>query len=121
MTNHIVGLAFCDGEIFSNLHFTQALYDALNTKGDIHVSIGELRQEAAIVAETCLKQEPVRSTTVFGFELEQLLEEVTGIYQDEVKLRTIMTTLYQQTQSYSESYGALFPERKKKARQGSSI
>lgn len=113
MTNHIVGVAFCDGEIFSNLHFTQALYDALKAKGDVHVPIGELQQEAAMVAEDCLKQEPVRSTTVLGAELEQLLEEVTGIYQDEVKLRTAMTTLYQQTQTYSETYGALFLEKKK--------
>ncbi|MBW4418979.1 MAG: type I-D CRISPR-associated protein Cas7/Csc2 [Myxacorys californica WJT36-NPBG1] len=125
MMNHIVGIAFCDGEVFSNLYFTQALYDALNAKGDICVTIEDFRHEAARVAKNCLKQEPVRSITIFGAELDALLEEVTGIYQDEVKQRLIMTTLYQQTQIYSESYGAIFPEKKKeekkKAQQGSSI
>ncbi len=29
MTNHLLGVVLADGEIFSNLHFTQSLYDAL--------------------------------------------------------------------------------------------
>jgi len=116
MANYIVGIAFCDSEIFSNLHFTQVLHDALKAKDNTPVSIGELQQEAAKVAESCLKQEPVRSTTVLGSKLEKLLEEVTEIYQDEMKLSAIMTKLYQQTQAYSESYGALFSGKKKKAK-----
>ncbi|XGV96563.1 MAG: type I-D CRISPR-associated protein Cas7/Csc2 [Leptolyngbya sp. BL-A-14] len=126
MTNYIVGTVFCDGEIFSNLHFTQALYDALSSKGEAYVPIGELRQEAAKVARNCFEQEPVRSRrSIFGSEVEQLLEEVIDIYQDEVKLRTIMNRLCRQTQTYSESYGALFPKKKKEERsqaeQGFSI
>lgn len=126
MTNHVVGIAFCDAEIFSNLHFTQSIYDALKAKGDIHVPIGDLRREAAIVAEDCLDQEPVRtSTTLFGSELEALLEEVSGLYQDDRRLRSILTTLDQQTQTYAETYGSLVPqkrkeEKKKQAKQGSS-
>ncbi|XHX78489.1 MAG: type I-D CRISPR-associated protein Cas7/Csc2 [Stenomitos frigidus ULC029] len=125
MINHLVGIAFCDGELFSNLYFTQALYDALQAKGDSHVPMAALRQEAATIAEACLDQEPVRrSTTVFGVALEALLEEVTGIYQNEVSLQRTMTTLCLQTQTYAETYGALFLEKKKeakqKAKQGSS-
>lgn len=70
MTNHVVGIAFCDDEIFSNLYFTQAIYDALQAKGDIYVPIVDLRMEATTVAENCLNHEPVRSsTTIFGAEL----------------------------------------------------
>jgi CRISPR-associated protein Csc2 len=105
MSNHIVGIALCDGEIFSNLHFTQALYDAL--KGDSSTPISGLRKEAAIVAETLLNQEPVRkSQTIFGEPLDELLAEVSGIYQDETRLRTTLTGLYQQTQIYAQTYGA---------------
>ncbi len=42
MANHIIGIALCDGEIFSNLHFTQALYDALKQKGDINAPISDI-------------------------------------------------------------------------------
>ncbi|MBD2060482.1 type I-D CRISPR-associated protein Cas7/Csc2 [Oculatella sp. FACHB-28] len=125
MTNHIIGIAFCDGEVFSNLYFTQAIYDALSAKGDTQVPIGEVRQQAAMVAENCLRKEPVRSTIISGNELDSLLEEVIGMYQDEARLRTTMSTLCQKAQTYSETYGALVLEKKKaekkKAEQGSSI
>lgn len=112
MANHIVGIALCDGEIFSNLHFTQALYDAL--KGDLSTPISELRQEAATVAESLLEQEPVRkSELIFGDRLESLLTEVGDIYQDDTRLRETLSTLYQQTQTYAETYGAAAKKGKK--------
>jgi CRISPR-associated protein Csc2 len=117
MTNHTVGIVFCDGEIFSNLYFTQAIYDALKAKGDVHIPIGDLCREAAIVAEDCLDHEPVQtSTTIWGSELQSLLEEITGIYQDDRKLRAVMTKLYQQTQTRAENFGALALKKKKEER-----
>ena len=114
MTNHIIGIALCDGEVFSNLHFTQAVYDALKAKGDINAPIAEIRSEAAIVAEQLLNKEPVRKRqTIFGGQLEELLAEVAGIYQDEAKLQATLTALYQQTQTYAETYGAKTNEGKK--------
>jgi len=115
MTNHIIGIALCDGELFSNLHFTQAVYDALKAKDDINAPIAEIRSEAAIVAEQLLNQEPVRKwQTIFGEPLEELLAEVTGIYQDEAKLQATLTALYQQTQTYAETFGAHAKETGKK-------
>jgi CRISPR-associated protein Csc2 len=112
MANHIVGIALCDGEIFSNLHFTQALYDAL--KGDASTPISDLRREAATVAESLLEQEPVRkSELIFGDRLESLLTEVGDIYQDDARLRETLSTLYQQTQTYAETYGAAVKKGKK--------
>ncbi|HEY9601320.1 MAG TPA: type I-D CRISPR-associated protein Cas7/Csc2 [Allocoleopsis sp.] len=108
MTNHIIGIALCNGEIFSNLQFTQALYDALKAKGDINAPIGDIRMEAATVAENLLNREPVRkSQKLFGSQLEELLEDVAGTYQDEEKLQATLTALYQQTQTYAETYGAI--------------
>ena len=108
MANHIIGIALCDGEIFSNLHFTQALYDALKEKGDINAQISDIRLEAENVANTLLNQEPIRKTQViFGSQLAELLDEVAGIYQDETRLQSTLTTLYQQTKSYAETYGAI--------------
>lgn len=114
MANHIVGIAMCDGEIFSNLHFTQALYDALKQKGDINVPISEIRVEAENVANTLLNHEPVRKNQVIvGSQLVGLLEEVAGIYQDEDRLQPTLTELYQQTKSYAETYGAIAGKKKK--------
>jgi CRISPR-associated protein Csc2 len=35
MTNHLLGIVLADGEIFSNLHFTQRIYDALDAQAAI--------------------------------------------------------------------------------------
>lgn len=113
MANHIIGIVFCDGEIFSNLHFTQALYDAL--KGDLNAPISDIRIKASEVADNLLKKEPVRkSQVIVDAQLTELLEEVAGIYQDETRLRTTLSALYQQTKSYAETYGAIAGKKKNK-------
>lgn len=115
MSNHIVGITFCNGEIFSNLHFTQALYDAL--KGDLNAPISDIRIKASEVADNLLSSEPVhKSQVIVDPQLTELLGEVTAIYQDETQLRTTLTTLYQQTQSYAETYGAIAGKKAKKAK-----
>jgi CRISPR-associated protein Csc2 len=106
MKNHLIGIAFCDGEIFSNLHFTQALYDAL--EGDLNKPIDEICTKASEVVENLLNDEPVRKMqTIFGDELTSLINDVSAIYQDETLLTDTLTTLYQQTKIYSETYGSL--------------
>jgi CRISPR-associated protein Csc2 len=112
MTNHIIGIVLCDGEIFSNLHFTQALYDAI--KPDIHAPIADIMTTATEVMTNLLHQEPVRKNQVItGSELTDLLSEVAAIYQDETQLQTTLATLYQQTQTYAQTYGAVAKKGKK--------
>ncbi|MBE9256832.1 MULTISPECIES: type I-D CRISPR-associated protein Cas7/Csc2 [Dolichospermum] len=106
MSNHIIGIVLCDGEIFSNLHLTQALYDAL--KPDINAPIVDIIAKAAEVTTNLLNQEPVRKTQVImGSQLTDLLGETLAIYQNETALQNTLTTLYQQTKTYAETYGAV--------------
>lgn len=112
MANHIIGIALCDGEIFSNLHFTQALYDVL--KDDINAPISDIQNQAREVVTNLLNNEPVRkSQVIIGSQLAELLDEIAGIYQDETRLQATLTTLYQQTKSYAETYGAIAGKKKK--------
>jgi CRISPR-associated protein Csc2 len=105
MDNRIVGIVLCDGEIFSNLHFTQALYDKLDGKTD--AGIDEICQQAKDVVESLLSNEPVRKNNViFGEELKNLMTEVLSIYQDETKLQENMQKLYTQTETYARTHGA---------------
>lgn len=115
MRNYIVGIAFCDGEIFSNLHYTQALYDALKLQGDIDTPISDIIHQAQTVANTLLNDEPVRKThLIFDSQLDDLVHEISTLYQDEMRSLENMTALYRQTKAYAESFGAL----KKKASKG---
>jgi CRISPR-associated protein Csc2 len=112
MTNHIIGIVLCDGEIFSNLHLTQALYDAL--KPDINAPIADIITTATEVTTNLLNQEPVRKNQVImGSQLTDLLTEISAIYQDETQLQSTITTLYQQTKTYAETYGAAAKKSKK--------
>lgn len=106
MSNHIIGIVFCDGEIFSNLHFTQALYDGL--KPDINAPIADIIKKAIEVNNNLLNNEPVRKNQVImGSQLTDLLTEVSAIYQDESQLKSTISTLYQQTKAYAETFGAV--------------
>jgi len=105
MTNHLIGIVLCDGEIFSNLHLTQALYDAL--KPDLNAPIDTIINKATEIAVNLLNQEPVRKTQVItNSQLTNLLGEVTAIYQHDIQLRDTLTTLYQQSKTYADTYGA---------------
>lgn len=106
MSNHIIGIVLCDGEIFSNLHFTQALYDGL--KPDINAPIADIIKKAIEVTNNLLNNEPVRKNQVImGSQLTDLLTEVSAIYQDESQLKSTISTLYQQTKTYAETFGAV--------------
>jgi len=112
MSNYVIGIVFCDGEIFSNLHFTQALYDIF--KLDLNTSLVDLITKATEVSNNLLNQEPVRKTRIItGSQLTDLLTEVSILYQDETKLKTVMTTLCQQTKIYAQIYGDSWSSRGK--------
>lgn len=112
MKNHLLGIAFCDGEVFSNLYFTQAIYDAVSENE--RIPIEELKVHSSEVVRQLLEDEPVRKTRlIFGSELEELLGEVGAIYQDESRLQEMLRALYGQTQTYAETYGAISGKGKK--------
>ncbi len=114
MRNYLAGIVFCDGEIFSNLHYTQALYDAL--KGDVDAPISDVLQQVETVVNNLLNDEPVRQKKlIFGSELDDLMSEVSALYQDEARLTETMTALYEQTKTYAESFGALKKKGKTKS------
>lgn len=105
MKNYILGIVCCDGEIFSNLHFTQKLYDVL--KPDINIPVSDMQVQATEVAKQLLSEEPVRTTRVlFDSKLQELLSEVGQLYRDDERLQTTLTTLYEQTKTYAQTYGA---------------
>lgn len=117
MKNHLIGITFSDGEIFSNLHLTQAIYDALN--GELDKPIDEICNQSSEVVQNLLNDEPVRKIkTIFGEDLNSLVNEVSAIYQDDNLLRETLTNLYEQTKTYSETYGSLSGGGKKSKSKG---
>jgi CRISPR-associated protein Csc2 len=107
--NHPVAIVFTNGEIFSNLRYTQAIYDHL--KGNEQWSEPLARRAVLEAGETAyatlIAQKPVTKTEeLVSNELAELLTEVRGLYQDETQTRVLLETLDVKTSKYAEDYGA---------------
>lgn len=104
MYNHLLAIVFTNGEIFSNLRFTQAIYDVLKENGQWseplnrdHVLAAGLKAYNALMAS-----EPVSKKKEWtGEDLQAMLTEVTALYQDEEKTCKLLTQLNKLTVEYA--------------------
>jgi CRISPR-associated protein Csc2 len=114
--NHLVAAVFANGEIFSNLRFTQAIYDRLRGKQQegkesnswqTPLSRDRVLAEAKTAFDELMKAEPVLvAEGVKGEKVESLRQEVTGLYQKETESKQFLSGLYEATSSYAGKYGA---------------
>jgi CRISPR-associated protein Csc2 len=107
--NHLIAVTFANGEIFSNLRFTQAIYDILQDNG----KWGEPLDRAAVldVARSAysalIAEEPIaRPRELTGADVQTLLDEVTALYQDEKRTGDLLKALDKVTNEYAQAYGA---------------
>jgi len=107
--NHPVAIVFTNAEIFSNLRYTQAIYDHLKddeqwseplARGAV-LEVGEAAYAGLIAQEPVAKIEELVSN-----ELAELLAKVRGLYQDRAQTKALLEALDAKTCKYSEDYGA---------------
>lgn len=108
--NHIVGVVFTNGEIFSNLHYTQQVFDLLQQNGSVP---DLLERNAVLDAATqaytrLIAQEPVARVAEYIHEQAQSLsQEVIALYGNSDQTKQMLQTLNQVTEKYAKEYGAL--------------
>jgi len=87
--NHVVAVVLTDREIFSNLKFTQRLYDALQTQDAMHppdpVDVPTALASARALVPELLREDGVAEQIVEGAELATLLEEIRAANGDQVR------------------------------------
>ena len=105
--NHIVGIAFSDGEIFSNLQLTQALYDALppDQRGKTPLSRSALLEAMGTVVPTLLQEDGIVFRLFTDERLKALIQEVTQITSDETRLVTLLKQATVEANTYAKAYG----------------
>lgn len=114
--NVVTGIVFADGEIFSNLHLTQAIYDTLPQEQRVKTPLQrDAVQEAmeAIVPEL-LREDGVVFRLFDGERLQALLQETLQITSDETRLKTVLTQANAETLRYAQTHGVDAKEAKAK-------
>jgi len=101
--NHIAAIILSDGEIFSNLLFTQRLHDHLQPNGNDPVPVRDALAAAEQIIPTLLEEEPVGSQQVLmGEELTTFLESMSRM--DEDSIRGMLSGASQEAGAYHQSY-----------------
>jgi len=109
--NHLLAVVWANGEIFSNLRFTQAIYDVLIERKQYRERepLDPLQVHAAALGayKGLIGEEPVvRVAEFIAPEVDELRKEVTQIYSDQDRTRELLAALNTTAQEYTKKYGA---------------
>lgn len=109
MVNHVLGIVLADGEIFSNLHFTQRLYDALAERGEIDpsqpISVTAALDIARDLAPQLLAEDQVVvSQHLHGAELAAFIKDFGERRQSEDGMRELLRAGARDSAVYHAAY-----------------
>jgi CRISPR-associated protein Csc2 len=106
--NELVGVIFADGEIVSNLRWTQAIYDAMKAGGHLNTS-DPLNEENVLLAATetiqaLMEQEFIVHTDLMGTDFQPVLAEVKTLLGNESSLKAVLTQADQEAKAYFKAH-----------------
>lgn len=109
MTNHLIGIVLADGEIFSNLAFTQRLYDALAQGGQIKtampIPVDAALDAAGPLVKSLLEEDAVTvHQALRGAELRAFLADLSGQTRKEDGIRSLLQRAADASRSYHGRY-----------------
>lgn len=103
MRNHVVAIVLSNGEIFSNLLFTQRLYDVLSPTGGEPVAVNEAIRAAEQLVPALLAEDSVFDAQVLiGADLGSFLDDVRAM--DESALGELLQGARQECEVYHGNY-----------------
>jgi CRISPR-associated protein Csc2 len=113
--NELIGVIFADGEIVSNLRWTQAIYDAMKDSHNFD-STDPLNEEVVLAAaastiEALMTKEFIVHTDLLGSKFTPLLDEVKALLGNEDSLKQVL----QQADQEAKAYFKVHIEKPKKA------
>lgn len=108
--NELVGIVFADGEIVSNLRWTQQIYDLMKEAKPSQINPPEpLNEDDVLEAATeamiqLMAKECIPHTEILGSDFKPLLKEITAITSDETKLKELLTQANEESTAYAKKY-----------------
>jgi CRISPR-associated protein Csc2 len=109
MENRILAVVLCDGEVFSNLKFTQRLYDALAESGGINLPDPIDPKMAADLALQLIPQLLVEdgvavSQLLAGQDLDEVLKELMAEAASEKGMRELLDSAFTSSKQYHDTW-----------------
>lgn len=106
--NELIGVIFADGEIVSNLRWTQKIYDLLNFDGKINppdpLNEDDVREAGIKAINELMTQEFISHTDYIDDKFISLLDEVKLITSNEAKLQELLTQANVDSSTYAQKY-----------------
>lgn len=109
MTNHLLGVVLTDGEIFSNLHFTQHLYDQVASAPDFDPSqpidgAVALTSARRLLPDLVAADQVAVRQLLMGDDLTRFLDELGGRTRDEAGMGAILQAALRDSMAYHAAY-----------------
>jgi CRISPR-associated protein Csc2 len=105
LRNHVLAVAFSDVELFANLEFTQAFYDAFAADEEVDMAGGlalaHFQKHADDVIKGLTGDLAGRLKLVTGKELEAVLDDVRKLNQDETRLAAFLRSLHERSAAFA--------------------
>jgi CRISPR-associated protein Csc2 len=106
--NELVGVVFADGEIVSNLRWTQAIYDQMKTDGQLQstdpLNETNVVDTATVAMQALMKEEFIVHKDLLGPDFQPLLSEVKTLLGDETSLTNVLKQADQEAKDYFKTY-----------------
>ncbi len=109
--NHLLAITWSNGEIFSNLRYTQTIYDTLVERQQYReqepLDPQDVQSAALSAYRLLINEEPIiRAAEFLMPELDELRREVIAVYSDAEQTRALLNELNTTAQEYAKKYGA---------------
>lgn len=103
--NKLIGVVFADGEIVSNLRWTQTIYDQMQQANTLKAPDPLDEKEVAFAATTSIQSlladEFIVHTDCFGEDFQALLSEVKALTGSEAGIRSILQQADHEAKAYA--------------------
>lgn len=108
LRNELIGVVFADGEIVSNLRWTQAIYDQLkidNKLGDLDpLDEDDVISAATTTFEKLMEDEFIVHTDFLGKRFTPLLDEVKALTRSEEGITQILQKANEEAKAYAKKH-----------------
>lgn len=105
--NELIGVIFADGEIVSNLRWTQTIYDLMKEATPTQINPPDplnedhVMQSAERAIESLMEKEYIPFTALIGETFTPLIDEVKQITGNETRLKDLLTQANAESMTYA--------------------